>query len=509
MKPARKKWRPSAAMVVTLVCLSLISVPLLALLAVRLTSNQFVRETEQSLIHQGAIYAELFADAFAALEGPQIGTALDDEQKAYWNANLHPARAQLNVHRDPVAPVRPEGVPVNAPLDPRYVAITDRLLQVARQSQRTTLSGIVFLDHTGRALNTEGAPTHAALDEVQTALGGDIGAMLRERGDAYVPHPLASLSRDTGYRVFVTYPVITGDHVIGVVYLSRTPLNLGKFLFQERYALLTMLASTVLGAGIIGWLLLRLISRPIYALRDASQGIAEGKSVGLETIPHYGLSELANLGDSVATMAATLSQRSKEISTYTDHVTHELKSPVTSIIGAAELLQNDTLGAPDRSRLISNIETEANRMNTLLGQLRNMTRLRTDTKGVAAKLQEILPDTPEIKIDLLTDPAAMLPLSAAHGQIILNHMIQNAVAHEATIGKVAFQAPVLSIHDNGTGIPAPDIARVTEPFFTTRRDEGGTGMGLAIVQAVLDNYGAELVCLPSQNGALFEIRFPT
>lgn len=204
-------------MVVVVVCAALISVPLLALLAVRLTSNQFVRETEQSLIQQGAIYAELYATAFAALDGPQIGAPLSAAQKQHWNANLHPARAQLNVHTDLVLGPRPDGHGAAAPVDPRYTKIANQLEGVAKHARKTTLAGVVFLDHQGRDLSAHGAPSFAFLPEVQTALGGDVGAALRARGDDYDPHPLASLSRDTGFRVFVTFPVISQDRVIGVV----------------------------------------------------------------------------------------------------------------------------------------------------------------------------------------------------------------------------------------------------------------------------------------------------
>ncbi|SHF55951.1 Signal transduction histidine kinase [Litoreibacter ascidiaceicola] len=504
---SRKKWRPSIAMVIAVVCAALVSVPLLALLAVRLTSNQFVRETEQSLIQQGAIYAEIYAEAFTALDGPLIGTALDDDQKKHWNANLHPARAQLNVRRETVAPPRPDGEPVTDALDQRHADIIGPLLEIARRSQRTTLAGVVFLDHTGRELNADGAPSLATVTEVQTALNGDIGAKLRARDDDYEPHAFSSLSRDTGFRVFLTYPVIVQDRVIGVVYLSRTPLNLGKFLFQERYALLTMLVSTVIGATLIGLLLLRLISRPVHALRDASRTIAADQQPAANPVLHYGLRELADLGDSVSTMAETLSRRSQEISTYTDHVTHELKSPVTAVIGAAELLQDEALNPKDRAKLLGNIETQVRRMNRLLSRLRDMTRLRSTQGGKPGQLVQMLPqlDGPEVVMDAA--PETTLPLSVEHGQMILHHMAQNSLAHGAQVFRVEYADNVLRVSDDGDGITENDSKRVTEPFFTTRRDQGGTGMGLSIVVAVLDSYGATLDCLPSAQGAVFEIRF--
>jgi len=507
MRGAAKKWRPSLTMVVVLVCVALISVPPLALLLARLTSNQFVRETEQSLIHQAAIYAEIYAAAFAAEDGPQIGTPLNEDQKQHWNASLHPERSRLNVRTDVVLPPRPEGEPVAAPLDPRFVGIAAQLIPIASKAKKTTLAGIVFLDADGRDLTTEGAPSLAALPEVRTALNGDIGAALRARGDDYDPHAFASLSRDTGFRVFLTFPVIVADHVVGVVYLSRTPLNLGKFLFQERYALLTMLAATLFAAAVIGWMFVRLVSRPIYALRDESRAIAAGRKPDPTPLAHYGLRELAELGDSVATMAGTLSRQSEEMSTYTDHVTHELKSPVTAIIGAAELLQDGALDPASRAKLLSNIETEGHRMSRLLGRLRDMTRLRFDREGEPGELARMLPDVAGLKIDVVAAPNATLPLSEDHGRIVLLHMAQNSRAHHAKTLQITFAGQELRLSDDGDGISESDRARVAEPFFTTRRELGGTGMGLTIVAAILEGYGATLDCLPSETGALFVIRF--
>ncbi|MGL4235377.1 histidine kinase dimerization/phospho-acceptor domain-containing protein [Tabrizicola sp.] len=503
----QRKWRPSLTMVVVLVCAALISVPPLALLAARLTSNQFVRETEQSLIHQAAIYAEIYATIFAELEGPLVGTPLNEDQKEHWNANLHPELSRLNVRTDPVLPARPDGEAVAEPLDSRFSLIAERLIPISRKARKTTLAGTVFLDYSGRDLTSAGAPSLAALPEVQTALNGDIGAALRARGDEYQPHPLSSLSRDTGYRVFLTYPVIVQDRVIGVVYLSRTPVSLGKFLFQERYALLMMLASTVLAAAVIGLMFVRLVSRPIYGLRDESRAIAAGRKSNWTPLPHYGLRELAELGDSVSTMAGTLSRQSREMSTYTDHVTHELKSPVTAIIGAAELLQDNALDEVNRAKLLGNIETEGHRMSSMLSRLREMTRLRFDHEGEPGELARMLPRLDGLKVVMDAAEGSTLPLSEEHGRIILLHMAQNSRAHGASELHVDYADRVLTVSDDGGGVPESNRSRVAEPFFTTRREEGGTGMGLTIVAAMLEGYKATLECLPSESGAVFAIRF--
>lgn len=507
MTDIKKRWRPSIAMVVAGVCITLISVPLIALLAVRLTSNQFVRETEQSLIQQSAIYAELFATAFEGLEGAPIGQELTAEQQAHWSADLHPARATLNVRTDTMLAMRPDGAAVAEPLDPRYRAITDGLVQIARSAQQTNLSGVAFLSHDGRLLNDAQAPTLRALPEVQTALAGDIGRAMRLRSDSHEIHPFSTISRNTGFRVFVAYPVIVEDRVVGAVYISRTPLNLGKFLYQERYPFLTVLGVMVIAASLIGWVLVRLISRPVIGLRNQALAIAAGQRDSTSALPHYGFRELATLGASVGDMADNLTKRAQEIRIYTDHVTHELKSPVTAIIGAAELLDSTGIGEKDRQKLLENISAEGQRMSTLLGRLREIARVKAMTPGTAGPLAEMIPTVAGLQIDVTADPHAVLPLTVEHGAIILLHMSQNAQAHNATTLNLRWDGSTLALIDNGDGILASDAARMTDPFFTTRRDTGGTGMGLAICEAILDSYNARLRSKPHEGGAYFEIEF--
>ena len=503
----RKRWRPSIAMVVAGVCVTLVSVPLFATLAVRLTSNQFVRETEQSLIQQSAIFAELFADRFAALPGPLVGSELDDAQKRHWGSDLHPAQPVLNVRREAVKPPRPDGQPVAVPLDPRYGAIIEDLLSVARGAQQTTLSGVAYLSHDGRLLNEPGAPSLAAMEEVRTALAGGIGRALRLRGDSYELHPLASISRDTGYRVFVAYPVIVDEHVVGAIYTSRTPLNLAKFMYRERGAIVTMLAVMTIAAAVIGWMLIRLISRPVTGLRDEALAVSRGEKELAEPLPHYGFRELATLGQSVGQMAQTLTSRSREITTYTDHVTHELKSPVTAILGAAELVQDATVPEADRARLLQNITAEGQRMNALLGRLREMNRVKVMPAGQPGPLARMVPEIAGLDITVEAAADAVLPLTTEHGSVVLLHMAQNAVAHGATGLRITFDGRSLTLRDNGRGIEPEDLGQVTQPFFTTRREEGGTGMGLAICKTILNGYGATLEALPSGQGAVFQMTF--
>lgn len=506
MTGVRRKWRPTLGLVIALVCLGLISVPAVAFLALRLSSNQFVRETEQTLINQAAIYAVVYRDALVA-QGIVAGPEIEPGAKVFWEAPLHPTLPGLNLRRSTVHPPLPDFKEGGPAPDPAYTAFAPDLQALARAARRTTLAGIRFLDHTATSIVASAPGVYADAPEVKRALTGRVGSALRQRGDTINRHALSSISRDTWYRVFVAYPVIVEDRVAGIVYLSRTPSNLAKFLVNERAALLTMLAVALLTAAGVGFLMLRLFLRPVQALSQQSHRVANGQMAEPQALRHYGIHELARLGEDVIWMARKLTQRSQDMRIYTDHVTHELKSPVTAIIGAAELLESGDVAPEARARLEANILQEGQRMNALLERLREMTRLKGAAPSGPAPLAQMLPDMDGVQVIADTPAEDLLPFSREHGQIVLLHLARNAGEHGASELRLSWQTGCLDVRDNGAGIPPDDAARVTEPFFTTRRETGGTGMGLAIVQTVLELYNARLQVLPADAGAHLRVVF--
>lgn len=497
-------------LVVAIVCVSLLAVPVVTTLALQIGTNRLVNETEASLIKQAAIYAGAYAVAFEA-EPPEAGGAvpgfyLPPPKRIFWSAASRTFRPLLNLRQDVVEPVRPDPVPTAERLDPRYLRIAPGLGALADNASRTTLSTVVFLDHQGIDMLAGESASFAAVPEVRQALQGDVGAALRWRGDAGTRLRLAVLGGGTGFRVLVAYPVISHNRVIGAVYMSRTAPGLTEYLAGERSAVIVLAVVTLLSAAVVGTLLVRTMLRPIRALRDQSRMVANGSHSELAPLGHYGMREIADLGEAVITMAGTLSQRSKEIGIYTNHVTHELKSPVTSIMGAAELLEDGDVSDAAQQSLIGTIRAQGERMDLLLHQLRDMTRSREAMRGEPGQLRDMLPEISGLDISL-APPDAILPLSVAHGQTVLAHMAGNARHHGATRLDLDWDGRTLRLSDNGEGFADIDLGRMVEPFFTTRREEGGTGLGLAIVVAILELYGARLTPIAASDGAVFEIEF--
>ncbi|OWK18681.1 hypothetical protein AJ88_00650 [Mesorhizobium amorphae CCBAU 01583] len=172
-------------------------------------------------------------------------------------------------------------------------------------------------------------------------------------------------------RVFVAMPVAVDDKVAGVVYLSRTPNNIVKHLYGER-GKVTLAAIAILGGTLlIGLVFLRTVSRPIYGLIERTKRIAAGDRAAMRPLDHHGTREMAALSSAFLDMAEKLQARSDSIQTFATHVSHELKSPLTAIQGAAELLRDSgsAMDEAERRRFSNNIVTDAGRLNLLVRRL--------------------------------------------------------------------------------------------------------------------------------------------
>ncbi|WP_341368587.1 ATP-binding protein [Yoonia sp. BS5-3] len=249
--------------------------------------------------------------------------------------------------------------------------------------------------------------------------------------------------------------------------------------------------------AILGFLLWRLVLRPVRALTGYAQ--SEGKT---DAPVHVGTPELSQLTQSVIAMATRLRGREAVLRSYADHVTHEFKSPLSAIRGAAELLADDSLPAADRAKLVDNVAMAAARMADLLESQRALARAHEPMADGRCLLSDVAAGRDAVRI--ISD--GIVPLSDQVMQIVLGHLIDNAMTHGAREVTLEVRGDVLLVSDDGPGVSSGNRERIFEPFFTTNRDAGGTGMGLPIVRQMLEAHGAAIT-LAEGPGAVFEIRF--
>ncbi len=489
----------------------LVLLPIVGLVVARVNSTQFVRETEANLYAQAAIYAQIYAEAY---RGPSVGQKLGAEQREILAQEWRPIPARLGSAFWDIEGPRPDPTPMAVPPEQPHLEAVKGLETLAKNAQKTTLVGFLALDHQGAIVASTGGAQGGLghIPEVAAALRGDVTATARWRQEGYGKlASVRSISRDTKFRVYVAHPVVVKDHVIGVIYLSRTPSNINKYLLQQGQTLAWLLAGVMASAIVIGVFLWRFLTRPLRRLKSQARDIAQGE-IGA-SLPGYGVRELADLGQSLLDMAGALRQKSQAVETYTKHATHELKSPVTSIMGAAELLAKPEVDDQRRLALAATIRGDVARMDGLLEQMRDMVRGQMISDRAPINLRAILPDLRQ-NFSTLTltgqgDQTADLPLPGQAAQICFQHLLQNAVEHGAHGVEIAFDAAagVITVADNGEGISPANLPRVTDAFFTTKRATGGTGMGLAITGEILAQFGGSLAIENRDQGAVVTLRF--
>lgn len=291
-------------------------------------------------------------------------------------------------------------------------------------------------------------------------------------------------------------------------------------LLAQQTVLVTVAAAVLLVAGLIGFVLYRAISQPVGELIALSRAVASGERVAIRPLRHNGTREFAALSQAFIDMAGRLTRRSDAVSSYAAHVSHELKSPLTAIRGAAELLREDLddprMDAGERRRFLDNIVGDALRLDALLQRLRELARAEAapvvGTTTLAPVVEGLRERFPSLGIRGSGDLDVALALSVEDALILLSHLADNASRHSAvTLDIEATRAPeglLVTVDDDGSGISLNNRAHVFDSFFTTRRESGGTGMGLAIVQAMLEMQGGRISLRDRPAGAGFALTLP-
>jgi len=273
---------------------------------------------------------------------------------------------------------------------------------------------------------------------------------------------------------------------------------------------------------LIGFLFHRTITEPMRELVERTNLVGKGDRNALRPLKRHGTSEFARLSQSFLEMARRLNTRSSFISTFATHVSHELKSPLTSIQGAAELLRDDidattpTMTDKDRRKFLDNIIADADRLTQISGRLRDLARAENPVAVGAAKLSASITGLrsafPSLDIRASGDLDTPMRVSEENATIIFSNLADNAMRHgSSTLDISAAQqgnSLLVKVNDDGEGVSPNNRTQIFDSFFTTRRDSGGTGMGLAIVRAMLDAHGGAARLVDCEQGTAFELTIP-
>jgi two-component system sensor histidine kinase MtrB len=283
-------------------------------------------------------------------------------------------------------------------------------------------------------------------------------------------------------------------------------------------------------AGIVGIFIGRYtfarVIRPLLRLGAGAQRIASGEFS--TRIPLTRDPDLDPIAASFNGMAESVQSRIKREQRFSANVSHELRSPLTAVVGTVELLERNLEDLPEREqRLIGTLQTQTSRMSQMLLDLLEISRIGSDdpplkeTVSVTTLCLDAIHvrGLPEELIYVDDSQEHLITTDTRRFQRIVGNLIDNANRHGGGVTAIRIsrstqsdpQRIVVKVEDQGPGIPADEIPRLFEPF--TRGEDAketvGAGLGLAIAIEQAQLLGGELrVESVEPHGARFVIEIP-
>ncbi|WP_314412391.1 sensor histidine kinase [Streptomyces kroppenstedtii] len=292
----------------------------------------------------------------------------------------------------------------------------------------------------------------------------------------------------------------------------------------DRRLLQAGLVSLVLIAAVV-YFAVRIALRPVEAIRVLTASVTASDPRERVTVPAKG-HEITALATTINSTLQRLDDAAAQQRRFVADAAHELRSPLTTLLTSLEV----ALAYPERTNWPAAATTAARqtrRLQALTEDLLLLARLDTraptagsenlDLTALAFRLAEQYPFT-ESPLTLTCDSTAP---AHVHGnpdeyERLLRNLIDNAARHAAHRIQITIRSQdgwvVLTVHDDGPGVPAKDAERIFERFVrlddSRSRDEGGTGLGLAIARDLAHQHRGTLTLTPRTLGACFQLRLP-
>lgn len=324
----------------------------------------------------------------------------------------------------------------------------------------------------------------------------------------------------------IAAPILVDDQIVGSLTVAK-PTRTANF-FIEAAKKRTIVAGVVAFIAVIlfGIFLSLWITRPLQALTQYARAVRDGKRA---ILPRLGRSEIGELGTAFDEMRDALEGK-KYVEHYVETLTHEIKSPLSAIHGAAELL-DESMPEERRVQFIGTIRKETSRIQKIIDRLLQLSSLESKKEldeptgiNLSSLLEEVIaavkPQVTQRKICLALE---LHDHSTIFGDRFLvyhaiTNVLQNAIEFtpisgtiEVTLAK-ELQYSVIAITDNGPGLPDYALERAFERFYSLPRPDTGeksSGLGLSFVREVAELHGGDItIANCAKGGAAVTLRFP-
>ncbi len=356
--------------------------------------------------------------------------------------------------------------------------------------------------------------------EILAALAGRDGEARRSHVEGAVP------------TLYSARPIVELGEVTGAVLLSRSAATVAESRRAAELVLVQVLGLALLlavGSTAVGVLT---IARPLRGLREEAGSMFDRRGrIRGRLVAARRSDEIGDLARTLEALSGRVEERVGFIEGFAADVSHEFKNPLASIRVATEIIA-DMDDPKERKRFFSIVERDVARMERLLDALREVTQIDAqrdpgdegpvDVKAMLTQLAEAfrMRIGDRVKIEV-SAAEADLAVYGGQGRLVqvFENLLDNAVSFSDAGGRVYVRAMrdehdvVVSVQDEGPGIPEHHRERVFRRFFSYRPDESDdrphNGLGLAIVKAIVESYGGSVSAEDAEpRGALLEVRLP-
>ncbi len=305
--------------------------------------------------------------------------------------------------------------------------------------------------------------------------------------------------------LFAALPVIEGRTVTGVVYVTKSTHDVKLQLYRLRTWLVRLLGASLGITALLTLLLATTIARPLGKLTRRAQRIAARQPVEPNDRLMRRSDEIGQLARAVDAMTDELERRARDARTLAADISHEFKTPLTGIRGAAELLRDGAAEDPEaRDRFLAMIVDDTARLDRLVSRLLELARVEDD-RGAAlpvdlGDLARTCAERPwpvPVLVSCEGDPVVAgrsIALASA-----IENLIANATQHaepgtkvHVVIERRATGTVRVIVANHGPALSPAARTKVWDRFYSTRHADGGSGLGLSIVRSVALAHGGSV-----------------
>lgn len=316
--------------------------------------------------------------------------------------------------------------------------------------------------------------------------------------------------------------------MLGIIYAQQAHRRAIRALYDLRYALLKLTLFVAAGALGLGWWLGWRMVRPLHHLRN--QALDQVQEVSPGGLQLQREDEIGEVAAAFNRLLEALHERARQNEAFVADLAHEFKNPVAAVRACAESLatHGQTPLAPARTqRLARVLRDSSRRLDTLVTQFLELARAEAGMVGeqrgpvplgplVRGVVEAMAAQHEHAAVELSHDVHdVVVPGVAGRVETAVRNLVDNAVSFAGERGHVRVRLHPqgawarLEVEDDGPGIAPDDQPRVFERFFTRRQGQPGTGLGLALVQAIARAHGGRtsVRSTPGQ-GSTFVLELP-